>query len=901
MKTPRCKWHPASALAPFGLALALAVPSGFGQTQPSAPSAGTTDETVVKLSPFDVSGEQAHGYVASETSTGTRIASKISDLPFAVNVVTADFMNDFNAFNLNDQLAFVSGFSPSEVQGQYQLRGFQNSTSLVDGFRRVGLVDNSDLARIEIIKGPAASIYGATQPGGIVNYVTPLPTTTPTQLLEVDGGSDGFYRGVIASSGPIGSSDKLFYRVAVSDQFNKYAEEFASQHKAFVSGKLLYKPDADTNVTLEVEHSELYEHPFNQVLTITEKQTMPWAGNSVTESQYYGIVSPQSNLLNYDYAGPQSYDHNRIDTATLVVEHRFADWWSVKLGVNAFNNPYNDQAVGSGAYYPYGTGNVTLVNGVVQQAFAPEVKDQPQADWKPQRGGGMQLDDLFSFKTGPISHKLLVTGDYYEVSQRTLTLVPLVAGSQATDYYALYSPYNSAGAPYYTPGSAWNAGTLGYGWNTTLYGDNPSLYNGVSTDNWTASGDYGAFASERATMFDDRVTLLAGGRFDYVKNQVKNYNIPASGATASLASEPAAYQAFDYNTQAWTYQLGASFKVVDGLNLYANKSTAFNPQPQLNSYTGLALPNNYSNGYEYGFKTSFLQNRLNMTVDQFKINEFNIVQSETDPVSGLKDTILIHQEQAKGYELDFNYQVSDALNVGGAWGYTQTDVVESDTLTFLDGLPARRVPRDNVGIYLRYSINRGMLKGMFFIADAKYTSKSLINLGSGKSLDPGPASTTVGSTLTMYYVPSTNLTYISSTDPKQAGEIKLSNPATPVINTPFPGNGQLPYPNLPANAVINFPVNTNGTPLPVVSSAANSYVYQGEPTGVFVDDGRELIFNAPYAIFDAGVGYTWLGGFRQMQNTVRMEVKNIANRKYTWGSGVPGLPFQLQLTYAIKL
>ena len=33
--------------------------------------------------------------------------------------------------------------------------------------------------------------------------------------------------------------------------------------------------------------------------------------------------------------------------------------------MNAFDNPYNDQLVGSGAYYPYGTGNVTLVNGVM--------------------------------------------------------------------------------------------------------------------------------------------------------------------------------------------------------------------------------------------------------------------------------------------------------------------------------------------------------------------------------------------------------------------------------------------------------------------------------------------------------------------------------------------------------
>ena len=66
--------------------------------------------------------------------------------------------------------------------------------------------------------------------------------------------------------------------------------------------------------------------------------------------------------------------------------------------------------------------------------------------------------------------------------------------------------------------------------------------------------------------------------------------------TALTTVEPTDYQAFDYNASAWTYQLGASYKVIDSVSLYANKSTAFNPQPQIDSSTGLALPNNTSSG-----------------------------------------------------------------------------------------------------------------------------------------------------------------------------------------------------------------------------------------------------------------------------------------------------------------
>jgi outer membrane receptor protein involved in Fe transport len=532
MKTPSFIPHTIAAF----LAVGVLASTGKAQTSGQAASAAVTTtttttttsddvNTVTTLPAFEVSTDAAHGYIASETTTGTRIASKIYDLPFAVDVVTAPFLHDFAEFSLDQQLSFVAGFSPSEITGQFQLRGFQSPVVLVDGFRRIGLIDVVDIDRIEVIKGPAASIYGAIQPGGVVNIVTPQPTATQTGNISVAAGSDDFLRSSLELSGPLNKSGTLFYRISGADEYTQYAEAFASHNQQFLSGKLLWKPDADTSLSIDFEHTERMEQPFNQIPTITEKQTMPWAGNSITESQYYGMAT--TTLGNYDYAGPESFNMYRLTSASLEFQHSFAPWWNLKFGANAFTNPYFDQLVGSGAFYPYGTGNVTVVNGAVTNAYTPEIKDQPQVDWKPQRGGGAQLDNLFTFKTGPIANKLLVTADYYEVSQRTLTEVPTVGGSQATDYYALYSAYSPAGASYYTQQTTWD-NALGYGWNTTLYSQNPSLYNAITTDQWTAAGDYGLFASESATMFNDKLILLAGGRWDYVRNQVKNYNLPES-------------------------------------------------------------------------------------------------------------------------------------------------------------------------------------------------------------------------------------------------------------------------------------------------------------------------------------------------------------------------------------
>ncbi|MGD6613465.1 TonB-dependent receptor plug domain-containing protein, partial [Xanthomonas citri pv. citri] len=47
------------------------------------------------------------------------------------------------------------------------------------------------LERIEVLRGPAAVLFGAGSPGGIVNQVTKRPTLDPFGYAEVGGGSFG--------------------------------------------------------------------------------------------------------------------------------------------------------------------------------------------------------------------------------------------------------------------------------------------------------------------------------------------------------------------------------------------------------------------------------------------------------------------------------------------------------------------------------------------------------------------------------------------------------------------------------------------------------------------------------------------------------------------------------------
>lgn len=158
-----------------------------------ATTAGQTENAgeLVQLSEFSVQENSDTSYIASESVTGTRTATKIADLPYAVSVITSEFMNDFDLFSLTGDLNGVAAsLNNVNDEGTYSLRGLttNNNFFLRNGFYRLGMVDRVNTDRIEVIKGPNAALYGATNPAGMINIVSKAPKPTAYQSFAVTFG-----------------------------------------------------------------------------------------------------------------------------------------------------------------------------------------------------------------------------------------------------------------------------------------------------------------------------------------------------------------------------------------------------------------------------------------------------------------------------------------------------------------------------------------------------------------------------------------------------------------------------------------------------------------------------------------------------------------------------------------
>lgn len=140
-----------------------------------------------------------------------------------------------------------------------------NTVSIVvDGVPQVfsvgALVDLYDIERVEVLKGPQGTLFGANTTGGVVNIVTRQPDEEFGGQFEATTGN--WDRLNLAGAVNIPLADTLFSRFAVShfqrDGFLTNVvngKDMGHKKTTIFRGALKYAPDADFDVTLSGEYN----------------------------------------------------------------------------------------------------------------------------------------------------------------------------------------------------------------------------------------------------------------------------------------------------------------------------------------------------------------------------------------------------------------------------------------------------------------------------------------------------------------------------------------------------------------------------------------------------------------------------------------------------------------------
>ena len=224
------------------------------------------------LAPMTVSAERGYDatdpynptYVQPDATTGTKTDTPIMETPLNVQVITKQVMRDQQVIQLDQALRNVSGVTTTKIVAggfsqQIFLRGFPTTAIFRNGFR----MDNGEsdygnnqqfanVESIEVLKGPAAILYGRVEPGGMINVTTKKPLATPYYSLNQQFGSYNLYRTSIDATGPVTKDNTLQYRMNASYQNNGSFRDLVYGENIFLAPVLKWNINPRTQATLEM-------------------------------------------------------------------------------------------------------------------------------------------------------------------------------------------------------------------------------------------------------------------------------------------------------------------------------------------------------------------------------------------------------------------------------------------------------------------------------------------------------------------------------------------------------------------------------------------------------------------------------------------------------------------------
>lgn len=163
--------------------------------------------------------------------TASRKEQPITEAPTTITVITSDDIKYSGATNIPDILRMMAGVDVMTITARDQqvgVRGFITPINtkllvLVDGrtvytdlygavFWEVFPVGLSEIDRIEVVKSPASSIYGANAFSGVVNIITKSPKQLKGTTLHLTAGDQNTLIGSIIHAGEM--AEKLNYKIS---------------------------------------------------------------------------------------------------------------------------------------------------------------------------------------------------------------------------------------------------------------------------------------------------------------------------------------------------------------------------------------------------------------------------------------------------------------------------------------------------------------------------------------------------------------------------------------------------------------------------------------------------------------------------------------------------------------
>lgn len=657
------------------LVLWVASASLAAQTNPTDRSA---DSESVLLPEFTVKEQAETGYAATNSISATKIATELAKMPVSIDVITEQLFKDYGFTEVYDMISLSPGVSSAQRAAtgnieSYTIRGFVTFFTARNGNTNLRSYDSANVARVEVVNGPASVLYGQLDPGGVANTVTKQPSAKPATQLKLDVGSWDYYRAELGTTGPLNRAGTFAYRIDASYLDRDGYRDFDEQKKRFVAPALRWQPRRGTSVTLDAEYVDM---------ELTGLANWPRYNNRTVTPFIVRFADMLPRTWNGQGPGLGTETRSYITSAT--VEHAFTD-------------------------------RIVLRN-------VAGVTSTRRNNWE---AAATAINILASTPAGQLPYSRSLTGNYVEARTfaNTLNLASridfssrhytrLVAG---WEYVASRNTTQNrtsgvaAGVGVVTPPN-WDLANPAT-WNRSV----PLLADARNTAyTGTTFWEDKFYLVDALALYEERLMFLAGLNYSRITNLSLNHL--ANSRTRIVRDRT-------------TPQAGAVYRVTRQLGLYVNYSESFRQITALRTNADRSLtPFDplIAKGLDYGFKFDFGEGRYSGQGTVFTTKNINGRQSfsATDAIGAYTYETQVGENQADGLEFRLSANVTKTFQLVGGYTYTDSRITKNPANPAIVGRAQIRSPAHSWTVTTSYRFAQGWLKGVSTGANVSYRGQA---------------------------------------------------------------------------------------------------------------------------------------------------------------------------------
>lgn len=333
-----------------------------------------------------VTGRAQKLYRATDTEIG-RTGSDPLDIPQSVQIINSELIRDQGARDITDLYRNVAGISASQY-ATVTYRGFRQDGTFYDGmrgdpFQGFAVPSLFSIERVEFLKGPVGMLYGASAPGGMINYVTKKPQDEFSASLRGILGNFDRYGASGEVTGPLDKNGVLTGRAGAFFENVETVQAFSRSRSLVLDGGLTAHLAPDTSLTGQLTRYEQHLDGRQRGIPIDD------SGNFLADRSWNHL---------------EPSDFTKLDgTVTqLRLDHKFSDAVSFNLASRWFRYREHQEYHEPRAY--------TDTDGDGTPDTVPREYRSQHYDIT---GLTLAANLTARFDTGPLHHTIAAGGDWY--------------------------------------------------------------------------------------------------------------------------------------------------------------------------------------------------------------------------------------------------------------------------------------------------------------------------------------------------------------------------------------------------------------------------------------------------------------------------------------------------------